>query len=54
VAVKTVNLKRSSFDPTPCCTAPPGRPPARTRCEIEVLATPGHRLVAIDEIVVTK
>ena len=54
VAVKTVNLKRSSFDPTTVLYSASWKTAGPHTLEIEVLATPGHRLVAIDEIVVTK
>jgi hypothetical protein len=53
VAVKTVNLKRSSFDPTTVLYSASWKTSGAHTLEIEVLATPGHRLVAIDEIVVT-
>lgn len=54
VAVKTVNLKRSSFDPTTVLYSASWKTAGPHTLEIEVLATPGQRLVAIDEIVVTK
>jgi hypothetical protein len=53
VAVKTVNLKRSSFDPTTVLYSASWKTSGAHTLEIEVLATPGHRLVAIAEIVVT-
>lgn len=53
VAVKTVNLKRSSFDPTTILYSASWKTAGRHTLEIEVIATPGHRLVAIDELVVT-
>lgn len=54
VAVKTVNLKRSSFDPTTVLYSASWKTSGPHTLTIEVLATPGHRLVAIDELVVTK
>lgn len=54
VAVKTVNLKRPSFDPTAVLYSASWKTAGPHTLAIEVLATPGHRLVAIDEIVVTK
>jgi hypothetical protein len=54
VAVKTVNLRRSSFDPTTVLYSASWKVAGRHTLEIEVLATTGHRLVAIDELVVTE
>jgi len=53
-AVKTVNLQRSSFDPTTVLYSVSWKTAGRHTFEIEVLSTPGHRLVAIDELVVTE
>lgn len=54
VAVKVVNLRRSSFDPRSVLYSASWKTAGPHTLEIEVLATPGQRLVAIDEIVVTK
>jgi hypothetical protein len=54
VAIKTVNLKRSSFDPTTVLYSASWRTAGRHTLQIEVIETPGHRLVAIDELVVTE
>lgn len=53
-AVRTVNLKRSSFDPTTTLYSASWKTAGPHTLQIEVLATPGHRLVAIDELVVTE
>lgn len=52
-AVRTVNLNRSSFDPTTTLFSASWKTVGRHTLEIVVIATPGHRLVAIDELVVT-
>ena len=54
VAVKTVDLKRGSFDPTTLLYSASWAAAGRHTLEIEVIGTPGHRLVAIDELVVTE
>ncbi|MDO8483605.1 MAG: transglycosylase family protein [Candidatus Limnocylindrales bacterium] len=54
VAVKTVNLKRSSFESTTILYSASWKTLGRHTLAIEVIGTPGHRLVAIDELVVTK
>jgi hypothetical protein len=54
VAVKVVNLRRSTFDPTTVVYSASWKTAGRHTLEIEVLATPGHRPVAIDELVVTE
>lgn len=54
VAIKTVNLQRSSFDPTTMLYSASWKSAGRHALEIEVITTPGHRLVAIDELVVTE
>ena len=52
--VKTVDLRRSSFDPSTVLYSVSWKTAGRHTLEIEVIATPGHRLVAIDELVITK
>lgn len=54
VAVETVNLKRASFDPSTVLYSAAWKAAGRHTLEIEVIGTPGHRLVAIDELVVTE
>jgi hypothetical protein len=54
VAVKVVNLKRSSFDPTTALYSVSWKTAGPHTLEIKVLATKGHRPVAIDELVVTE
>jgi hypothetical protein len=53
-AVEVVNLKRSTFDPTTVLYSASWKTSGRHTLEIEVLATRGHRPVAIDELVVTE
>ena len=53
-AVKTVDLRRSSFDPSAILYSVSWTTAGRHTLEIEVIATPGNRLVAIDELVITK
>jgi hypothetical protein len=53
VAARTVNLKRSSFDPTTILYSASWKTAGPHTLQIEVLATPGQRPVAIDELVVT-
>jgi hypothetical protein len=53
-AVKTVNLQRSTFDPTTVLYSATWKTSGRHTFTIEVLETKGHRPVAIDELVVTK
>jgi hypothetical protein len=52
--VKTVNLKRSGFQASTTVYSVSWKTAGRHTFEIEVLATPGHGPVAIDELVVTK
>jgi hypothetical protein len=52
--VKTVNLKRSSFAASTTIYSISWKTPGRHTLEIEVLVTPGHKPVAIDELVVTE
>jgi hypothetical protein len=54
VAVKTIDLKRSAFDPSTILYSASFKATGRHTLEIEVIGTPGHRLVAIDELVVTE
>lgn len=54
VAVKTVDLKRASFQATTILYSASWKAAGRHTLSIEVIATPGGRLVAIDELVVTK
>lgn len=54
VAVKTVDMKRSSFEPTTILYSVSWTTAGRHTLEIEVIGTPGHLLVAIDELVVTE
>lgn len=53
VAQKTVDLTRSSFLPRALLYSRSWKTAGRHTVVIEVLATRGHRLVAIDELVVT-
>lgn len=53
VAVKTVDLKRSSFRANAILYSVSWKTAGRHILAIEVIGTPGHRLVAIDELVVT-
>jgi hypothetical protein len=52
-AVKVVNLKRSTFEASTTIYSVSWKTAGRHTLEIEVLATPGHRPVAIDELVVS-
>jgi len=52
--VKTVNLKRSTFEASTTIYSASWKTAGRHTLEIEVLATPGHGPVAIDELVVTE
>jgi hypothetical protein len=52
--VKTVNLRRSSFDPSATIYSVSWKTAGRHTFKIEVVKTPGHKLVAIDELVVTE
>ncbi|MEX1170823.1 MAG: transglycosylase family protein [Chloroflexota bacterium] len=52
--VKTVNLKRSRFDASTTIYSISWKTAGRHTLTIEVLATPGHGPVAIDELVVTE
>jgi hypothetical protein len=54
VAVKTVDLRRASFDPSTTLYSVSWATAGRHTLEIEVLSTPGHRLVAVDQLVVTE
>jgi hypothetical protein len=53
-AVKVVNLKRSSFEASTILYSVSWKTAGRHTLEIEVIGTPGHKLVAIDELVVTE
>ena len=53
-AVKTINLRRSTFEASVTIYSASWKTAGRHTLEIEVLATPGHRPVAIDELVVTE
>lgn len=53
-AVKTVNLQRSGFEPSTILYSVSWKTPGRHTFTVEVIGTKGHRLVAIDEFVVTK
>jgi ribosome modulation factor len=53
-AVKVVNLQRSSFQASTILYSVSWKTAGRHTFEIEVIETPGHRLVAIDELVVTE
>jgi hypothetical protein len=53
VAQKTVDLHRSSFQPRTLLYSRSWKSAGRHSLVIEVLSTRGHRLVAIDELVVT-
>ena len=52
--VKTVNLQRPSFNPSATIYSVSWKTAGRHTFAIEVVKTPGHRLVAIDELVVTE
>lgn len=52
-AVKVVNLRQSGFEPSSILYSVSWKTPGRHTFEIEVIGTPGHKLVAIDELVVT-
>jgi hypothetical protein len=52
--VKTVNLNRSSFEASTTIYSVSWATPGRHTFQIEVLVTPGHKPVAIDELVVTE
>jgi hypothetical protein len=54
VVVKTVDLQRASFKPATIIYSISWKSAGRHTLEIEVIETPGHRLVAVDELVVTK
>ena len=53
VAVKTINLKRSHFEASTVLYSISWTIAGRHTLAIEVIGTRGHRLVAIDELVVT-
>lgn len=53
-AVKVVNLRRSSFEASTILYSVSWKSAGRHTFEIEVIGTPGHKLVAIDELVVTE
>jgi hypothetical protein len=53
-AVKVVNLRRSGFEASTILYSVSWKAAGRHTFEIEVIGTPGHRLVAIDELVVTE
>ena len=53
-AVKVVDLKRSSFEASTILYSVSWKSAGRHTFELEVIQTPGHRLVAIDELVVTE
>jgi uncharacterized membrane protein len=50
---KTVDLNRSTFNPRAVLYSHSWKAAGRHSLVIEVLSTPGHKLVAIDELVVT-
>jgi transglycosylase-like protein len=52
-AVKVVNLNRSSFEASTILYSVSWKSAGRHTLEIEVIGTPGDKLVAIDELVVT-
>jgi hypothetical protein len=52
--VKTVNLRRSSFKASAIIYSVSWKAAGRHTLQIEVLASPGHGPVAIDELVVTE
>jgi hypothetical protein len=52
-AAEVVNLRQSSFEASTILYSVTWKTPGRHTFEIEVIETPGHRLVAIDELVVT-
>lgn len=53
-AVRTVNLQRSGFEASTILYSVSWKTPGRHTFTVEVIETKGHRLVAIDEFVVTK
>jgi len=53
-AVKVVNLNRTSFEPRTVLYSASWKTAGPHTLEIEVVATPGHGPVALDEIVVTE
>ena len=53
-AVKVVNLQRSGFEASTILYTVSWKSAGRHTFEIEVIGTPGHKLVAIDELVVTE
>ncbi len=53
-AVKVVDLKRAGFEASTVLYSVSWKAAGRHTFEIEVIETPGHRLVAIDELVVTE
>jgi hypothetical protein len=53
-AVKVVNLKRGSFEASANLYSVSWKTSGRHTFAIEVIGTPGHKLVAIDELVVTE
>jgi len=53
-AVKVISLRRPSFDPNTVLYSASWKTAGPHTFAIEVLATPGHRPVAIDEIVITE
>lgn len=54
VVVKTIDLQRTSFKARAVLYSASWTAAGRHTLEIEVIETPGHRLVAIDELVVTE
>ena len=52
--VETVNLKRSGFEASTTIYSISWTTPGRHTLAIEVIVTPGHKPVAIDELVVTE
>jgi hypothetical protein len=52
-AVKVVNLRRSGFEASTILYSVSWATPGRHTFAIEVIGTPGHKLVAIDELVIT-
>lgn len=53
-AVKVVDLRRSSFEASTILYSSSWTAAGRHTFKIEVIGTPGHRLVAIDELVITE
>jgi hypothetical protein len=53
-AVKVVNLLRPSFEASTILYSVSWKAAGRHTFEIEVIGTPGHKLVAIDELVITE